>query len=112
MPNMMMSQVNHAIIVLEKITIEDMTMLKDIDTNRKYLTTPQAAERSGLSKVYLAQLLRKGTLEGFQVGRDWCVYTDSLEKFLATPRKSGPKGPIKKSAQKQQDETLTNENNV
>ena len=107
-----MSQVNHAIIVLEKITIEDMTMLKDIDTNRKYLTTPQAAERSGLSKVYLAQLLRKGTLEGFQVGRDWCVYTDSLEKFLATPRKSGPKGPIKKSAQKQQDETLTNENNV
>ncbi len=64
-------------------------MLKDIDTNRKYLTTPQAAERSGLSKVYLAQLLRKGTLD-----------------------KSGPKGPIKKSAQKQQDETLTNENNV
>ena len=89
-----------------------MAMLKDIDTNREYLTTPQAAKRSGLSKVYLAQLLRKGTLEGFQVGRDWCVYTDSLEKFLATPRKSGPKGPIKKSAQKHQDEMLANGNNV
>ena len=107
-----MSQVNHAIIVLEKIIIEDMTMLKDIDTNREYLTTPQAAERSGLSKVYLAQLLRKGTLEGFQVGRDWCVYTDSLEKFLATPRKSGPKGPMKKTAQKQHNEMLTNENTI
>ena len=113
MPDMMISQV-HLICYNEvrKITIEGMAMLKDIDTNRDYLTTPQAAERSGLSKVYLAQLLRKGTLEGFQVGRDWCVYTDSLEKFLATPRKSGPKGPMKKSAQKQQDETLANENNV
>ena len=77
-------------------------MLKDIDTNREYITTPQAAERSGLSKVYLAQLLRKGTLEGFQVGRDWCIYIDSLERFLATPRKSGPKGPIKKHKQEKE----------
>jgi excisionase family DNA binding protein len=83
--------------MLAKLIIEDMIMLKDIDISREYITTPQAAERSGLSKVYLAQLLRKGTLEGFQVGRDWCVYTDSLERFLATPRKSGPKGPRKKT---------------
>ena len=62
--------------------------------------------------MYLTQLLRKGTLEGFQLAREWLIYTDSLEQFLATPRKSGPKGPMKKSAQKQQDETLTNENNV
>jgi excisionase family DNA binding protein len=113
MPDMMISQVKLVCYNgVGKMIIEGMTMLKDIDTNREYLTTPQAAERSGLSKVYLAQLLRKGTLEGFQVGRDWCVYTDSLEKFLATPRKSGPKGPIKKTAQKQQNEMLTNENTV
>jgi excisionase family DNA binding protein len=67
-----------------------------INTNREYITTPEAAKRSNLSKTYLAHLLQRGTLEGFKVGRDWCVYTDSLEKFLATPRKSGPKGPIKK----------------
>ncbi len=70
-------------------------MLKNIDTNRDSLTTPEAAERSGLTRVYLALLLRKGTLEGFRRGRDWFVYADSLEKFLATPRKSGPKGPRK-----------------
>jgi excisionase family DNA binding protein len=69
-------------------------MLKN-DTNRDYLTTPEAAERSGLTKVYLAFLLRKKTLEGFRRGRDWFIYTDSLEKFLATPRKPGPKGPHK-----------------
>ncbi len=74
-------------------------MLDKIDTDREYITTPQAAALSGLSKNYLATLLRKGQLEGFQLARDWFVYTDSLEKFLATPRKSGPKGPRKKGLQ-------------
>jgi excisionase family DNA binding protein len=74
-------------------------MCGKFEQNRAYLTTSQAAERSGLSKNYLTQLLRKGTLEGFQLARDWLIYTDSFEKFekfLATPRKSGPKGPRKK----------------
>jgi excisionase family DNA binding protein len=70
-------------------------MLKNIDTNRDHLTTPEAAEHSGLTRTYLALLLRRGTLEGFRHGRDWFVYTDSLEAFLAAPRKSGPRGPRK-----------------
>ena len=86
-------------------------MLKEFDTSREYITTPEAAKRSGLSKVYLAHLLKKGTLEGFQLGRDWLVYTDSLERFLATPRKSGPKGPRKKPEQEPSEKTsLKNEN--
>jgi excisionase family DNA binding protein len=76
-----------------------------IDTNREYVTTPQAAERSGLSKTYIAHLLKRGTLEGFQIGRDWCVYVDSLQKFLETPRKSGPKGPRKKRDQETESST-------
>jgi helix-turn-helix protein len=75
-------------------------MLKNMHTTRDSLTTPEAAERSGLTRVYLALLLRKGTLEGFRRGRDWFVYVDSLERFLATPRKSGPKGPRTSSLQK------------
>jgi helix-turn-helix protein len=75
-------------------------MLKKMHTTRDSLTTPEAAERSGLTRVYLALLLRKGTLEGFRRGRDWFVYVDSLERFLATPRKSGPKGPRTSSLQK------------
>lgn len=74
-------------------------VLKNIETDRECVTTSQAAEHSGLSKVYLARLLRGKTLEGFQLARDWFIYTDSLEYFLAKPRKSGPKGPIKKSHQ-------------
>ncbi len=71
-------------------------MQKSLDVNREYITTSQAAKRSGLSNIYLARLLREGKLEGYQLAREWVVYTDSLEKFLATPRKSGPKGPRKK----------------
>jgi excisionase family DNA binding protein len=71
----------------------------NIDLNRKYLTTSEAAEISQLSKAYLTILLKRGALEGFQMSRDWLIYADSLEKFLATPRKPGPKGPRKKSAQ-------------
>ncbi len=86
-------------------------MAKIIDTNREYITTPQASELSGLSKVYLANLLRKGTLEGFQLAREWFIYTDSLEKFLATPRKSGPRGPVgpRKKKQGGQNTTSTND---
>ncbi len=71
-------------------------VLKNIVTDRECVTTSQAAEYSGLSKVYLARLLREEVVEGFQLSRDWFIYTDSLERFLATPRKSGPKGPIKR----------------
>jgi excisionase family DNA binding protein len=74
-------------------------MVDDTETKRKYLTTPQAAQLSGFSKTYLTQLLRKGILEGFRLGRDWLIYTDSLERFLATNRKPGPKGPRKKTSQ-------------
>jgi hypothetical protein len=72
--------------------------LKNIENDRACITTSQGAEQSGLSKVYLARLLREKTLEGFQLSRDWFIYTDSLEKFLSLNRKSGPKSPRKKKA--------------
>ncbi len=74
-------------------------MLIDSDTGRACLTTSQARERSGLSGVYLAQLLRKSILEGFKIDREWFIYSDSLESFLAKERKSGPHGPRKKTVE-------------
>ena len=66
-------------------------MLKHIDIHRDYLTTPQAAQRASLSRLHIARLLRDKKLEGFQMGREWFVYVDSLERYLANPRKTGPK---------------------
>jgi excisionase family DNA binding protein len=66
-------------------------MLKNIDTNRDCLPTPQAAKQANLSRLHIARLLRDKKLEGFQLGREWFVYTDSLERYVASPRKTGPK---------------------
>ena len=86
--------------------LKELSRLKDIDTERACLTTAQARKYSGLSNVYLAQLLRKGMLEGFKLDRAWFIYTDSLERFLATPRKSGPHGPRMKPPE-ETSETIT-----
>jgi excisionase family DNA binding protein len=75
-------------------------MLKNINTDREYISTSEAAKRSELSRVYIAQLLRKGKLDGFHFGRDWFVYTDSLQQFLATKRKPGPKPGTKRPRKK------------
>lgn len=67
--------------------------LLDATTNRTCLTSSQARKYADLSNVYLAQLLRKGTLDGFKIDREWFIYLDSLEQFLSKHRKPGPKGP-------------------
>ena len=70
-------------------------MNNPIQSDRPYITTTQGEVISELTKNYLAGLLRKGKLEGFRLAREWFIYTDSLEKFLLTKRKPGPKGPRK-----------------
>lgn len=66
---------------------------------RKFITTPEAAERARLSKNYIALLARTGKLEGFRIGqaREWFIYLDSLEDFIKSNRKPGPKGSRRNS---------------
>jgi len=64
------------------------------------LSTAEASRLSGLSLNQITHLLRQGKLEGRRFGqRIWIVYADSLEHYLATPHKSGPKGPRTKNSQ-------------
>lgn len=61
---------------------------------REEISTDEAVQRSGLSRNQITNLLRQGKLEGHNFGgRYWVVYVDSLERYLASPRKTGPKGP-------------------
>lgn len=69
---------------------------------REYLTTIEAEEHSGLRRNYLTLLLRQGKLEGFRPARDWFIYTDSLDHFLESERKPGPRGPRKKQSKDEQ----------
>ncbi len=75
-------------------------MATDIKPEREKITTLEAERRTGLSRNYFALLLRQGKLEGERPARDWFIYVDSLEKFLATYRKPGPKGPRSKPKDK------------
>jgi hypothetical protein len=68
--------------------------------SRRELSTAEASRLSGLSLNQITHLLRQGKLEGRRFGqRIWIVYADSLEHYLATPHKSGPKGPRSKTNQ-------------
>lgn len=61
---------------------------------REELSTDEAAQRAGLSRNQITNLLRQEKLEGRNFGgRYWIVYADSLERYLASPRKTGPRGP-------------------
>jgi excisionase family DNA binding protein len=64
---------------------------------RPVLTTTEASARSGLTREYISYLLDTGRIEGSKPwGREWMVYADSLDAFLAQPRSKGRKGPRKK----------------
>jgi hypothetical protein len=74
--------------------------------SRRELSTSEASRLSGLSLNQITHLLRQGKLEGRRFGqRIWIVYADSLEHYLATPHKSGPKGPRTKNSQTTVDTT-------
>lgn len=52
----------------------------------------EAARRSGLSQERIRQLLRAGRLEGRKIaGNAWGVEEGSLEAYLKTNRRPGPK---------------------
>ncbi len=74
-------------------------MPQQIRGDRVLLSTSEAMDKSGLSRVHIQRLLRNGQVEGMKLGHDWLVFEDSLVLFLAQPRKTGPKGPRKRPAQ-------------
>jgi excisionase family DNA binding protein len=74
-----------------------------ISSDRVLLSTAEASTIAHLGREYIQRLLRQGRLEGVKLGHDWLVYEDSLQRFLAQPRKTGPKGPRKQSLQQHSD---------
>ena len=57
------------------------------------LTTPQAAERLGVTVDWINKLIRAGILSARKLGRDWLVDAESVANYQATRRPQGkPKG--------------------
>jgi excisionase family DNA binding protein len=57
----------------------------------QFLTTDEAAKLSGLTVGYITRLLRGSKLQGRQIRRVWFVEKASLDRYMASNRKPGPK---------------------
>lgn len=76
-------------------------MSQHVKSDREFLSTSEACEKTGLSSRYIQRLLQEGRLEGFKASTIWFVYEDSLSAFVAQPRRRGPKGSRNKAEQSQ-----------
>jgi excisionase family DNA binding protein len=65
-----------------------MTLTAD---GRTLISTTEACARSGLTAGYISLIARRGHVEAIRVGNYWLLYEDAFERFLAMPRKPGPK---------------------
>ena len=65
--------------------------MKNADCLSQITTTTEAAQKYGLSDSYLRRLIAKGKIRGRKTVRTWLVDIPSLQRFLATERKPGPK---------------------
>lgn len=55
------------------------------------ITTREASEKYGLSTGFLRRLLLRKALKGRKSGGTWLLDEASLKRYLARPRKPGPK---------------------
>lgn len=85
-------------------------MPQSVESNRTFLSTSEACQKTGFSPTYIQRLLRNKDLEGFKAGSSWFVYEDSLSTFIAKERKRGPKGPHKKKATENSNTLIDGEN--
>ena len=51
------------------------------------LLTPQVAERLGVTRGRVNQLIWAGLLAAHKIGRDWLVDVESIARYQAVPRR-------------------------
>jgi len=79
--------------VLQKVFgIKDNTPGGTTETDKGYamdneIDTKQAAERLGLTEIYVRRMIRAGRINARKLRRDWLVDVKSLEEFMASGRK-------------------------
>jgi hypothetical protein len=68
-------------------------MSEQSEGERERIPTAEAMRRTQWSRSYLTYLLRTKKIEGFRYEgtKEWFIYVDSLNAYLASPRRPGPK---------------------
>ena len=62
-----------------------------IESNRAVLSVSEASALSGFTRSHVNYLISQGYIDAVKVGSVWLVYEDSLQRYMAAPRKPGPK---------------------
>ena len=62
------------------------------------LSTPEAAERLGLSEAMVRRYCAQGRLPANKVGKGWAIRRWDVERFAANPRRSGRPAGIYQSS--------------
>jgi excisionase family DNA binding protein len=58
-----------------------------------YITAKEASERAGLHYAHITLLATRGKIRAFKFGHAWLIDKASLEAYLASDRRPGPKPP-------------------
>jgi excisionase family DNA binding protein len=54
------------------------------DSFAGYISTKEAAARSGIHQAHVRFLARTGRIEGVKSGRDWFIAVGALDEYVAT----------------------------
>lgn len=61
------------------------------EPTKDLISLAEASKISGFSPAHLRLLVKQGKLWGIKIGRDWVTTTSSLQKYLDSDRRPGPK---------------------
>jgi excisionase family DNA binding protein len=64
---------------------------ENLQHGSRFMTTKEAAKRTGYSADHLGLLLRTNIIGGKKIGRDWFIDESSLERYILTAPKPGRK---------------------
>lgn len=80
------------------LTIEEVCVAEDstehwslADLVAKSISVTEASEISGFTSGWIRQLLIRGEIVGFKVGRDWRLTREALQEYIDKERRPGPK---------------------
>ena len=62
-----------------------------IDPERPVMSVTEASALSGFTRSHINYLINQRFVDAIKVGSVWLVYEDSLRRYMASPRKPGPK---------------------
>lgn len=63
--------------------------MTDPNDKTRLISLPEAAELYGFNQRYLGNLVRKGRLKAYKIGKMWVTTPQDVEEYVASRQKRG-----------------------